>query len=49
MTGLFPSGQIEVEGRRYEARVAVGSIERGARITVTSRAEFGWIVERSEA
>ncbi len=49
VTGLFPSGQIEVEGRRYEARVAVGSIERGARITVTSRAEFGWIVERSEA
>ncbi len=49
VTGLFPSGQIEVEGRRYEARVAVGSIERGAKIAVTSRSEFGWIVERSES
>ncbi len=49
VTGLFPSGQIEVEGRRYEARVAVGSIERGSRITVASRSEFGWIVERSES
>jgi membrane-bound serine protease (ClpP class) len=49
VTGLFPSGQIDVDGRRYEARVAVGSIERGARITVTSRSEFGWIVERGES
>jgi len=49
VTGLFPSGQIEVDGRRYEARVAVGSIERGSRIVVTSRSEFGWTVERIDS
>lgn len=47
-TALFPSGQIEVEGRRYEARVAVGSIERGRKVTVVARSEFGWIVEPSD-
>jgi len=45
VTALFPTGQIEIEGHRYEARVAVGSVERGAAVVVTGRSEFGWIVE----
>lgn len=48
VTGLFPSGQIEVEGRRYEARVAVGSIQRGQKVIVVERSEFGWIVEPTD-
>lgn len=48
VTALFPSGQIEVDGRRYEARVAVGSIERGRKVAVVARSEFGWIVEPSD-
>lgn len=48
-TTLMPSGQIEIEGRRYEARVAVGVIEAGAAVTVVKRGDFGLVVERSDA
>lgn len=44
-TGLYPSGQIELDGRRYEARVAVGAVERGRRVTIVSYSDFGFIVE----
>lgn len=44
-TGLFPSGQVEIGGRRYEARVAVGFVEAGKPVRVTGRGEFGLIVE----
>lgn len=44
-TGLFPSGQVEIAGRRYEARVAVGFAEAGKPVRVTGRSEFGLIVE----
>jgi membrane-bound serine protease (ClpP class) len=46
-TALFPSGQVEVSGRRYEARLAVGFAEAGTPVTVTGLAEFGLIVEVS--
>jgi membrane-bound serine protease (ClpP class) len=45
VTGLFPSGQIEIGGRRYEARVAVGTVARGRPIVVVSYSDFGFIVE----
>lgn len=48
-TALMPSGQIELDGRRYEARVAVGMIEAGAAVVVVKRSDFGLIVERADA
>ena len=44
-TPLFPSGQIELNGRRYEARMAMGFAETGAKVIVTAVSEFGLIVE----
>ncbi len=44
-TALFPSGQVEIAGRRYEARLAVGFAEKGTPVTVTGVAEFGLTVE----
>jgi membrane-bound serine protease (ClpP class) len=45
ITDLFPSGRVEVEGRRYEARSALGSIEHGSRIRVKTSSDFGLVVE----
>jgi membrane-bound serine protease (ClpP class) len=47
VTGLRPAGQIEIEGRRYEARSAVGAIERGRPIVVRSYTDFGLVVEET--
>jgi len=44
-TSLFPSGQVEIDGRRYEARLEVGFIEAGAPIRVVRRTGFNLIVE----
>ena len=44
-TGLFPSGQVEIGGRRYEARLAVGFADAGTPVKVTGLAEFGLTVE----
>lgn len=44
-TALFPSGQVEIESRRYEARLVMGFAEAGTPVIVTGLAEFGLIVE----
>lgn len=44
-TALFPSGQVEIGGRRYEARLAVGYADAGTPVRVTGLAEFGLTVE----
>jgi membrane-bound serine protease (ClpP class) len=44
-TALRPGGQVEIDGRRYEARVEIGVIERGAPIVVRAGSDFGLIVE----
>jgi membrane-bound serine protease (ClpP class) len=44
-TGLFPSGQVEIDGRRYEARVEVGTLPVGAVVRVVQRTDFNLIVE----
>lgn len=44
-TALFPSGQVDVSGRRYEAKLAMGFAEAGTPVTVTGVSEFGLIVE----
>lgn len=44
-TALFPSGQVEIDGRRYEARLEVGTAEPGAPVRVVRDTEFALIVE----
>ncbi len=44
-TALFPSGQVEIAGRRYEAKLAVGFADVGAPVVVTGQGEFGLMVE----
>jgi membrane-bound serine protease (ClpP class) len=46
VTGLFPSGEVEVEGRRYQAKVDVGFVEANAAIVVTGHTDFGLTVEK---
>lgn len=45
VTALFPSGQVELSGRRYEARLDMGFAEAGTRVKVTGVSEFSLIVE----
>lgn len=49
VTVLRPSGQIEIDGRRYEATVEVGAVDAGDKIIVRGRANFALIVERVES
>ena len=44
-TALFPTGQVEIGGRRYEASLAVGHADAGTPVKVTGLAEFGLAVE----
>jgi len=34
-----------VEGQRVEARVLVGTLDRGTEVVVVRRGTYGWIVE----
>jgi membrane-bound serine protease (ClpP class) len=45
VTSLFPSGQVEIDGKRYEAKLAMGFAEAGTAVTVTGTSEFSLIVE----
>jgi membrane-bound serine protease (ClpP class) len=45
VTALFPSGQVNVSGRRYEAKLPMGFAEVGTPVRVTGVSEFGLIVE----
>jgi membrane-bound serine protease (ClpP class) len=44
VTDLFPSGHVEIEGRRYNARSALGTIDSGAAISVQKISDFSLIV-----
>ncbi len=46
-TALFPSGQIEIDGQRYEARMALGYAEAGTIVVVRKQSEFGLVVEKA--
>jgi membrane-bound serine protease (ClpP class) len=48
-TSLFPSGQIEVDGRRHEARLEVGSVEAGTPVRIVRRTDFGFVVEAKKS
>lgn len=49
VTPLRPSGQVEVGGRRYEAKVEVGGIDKGEAVVVRGRTDFGLIVENTKS
>ncbi len=46
-TALRPSGQIDIDGKRYEARVQVGTVRQGATVVVVRRTDFELIVEEA--
>jgi membrane-bound serine protease (ClpP class) len=41
---LYPIGQVELEGRRYEARSSLGKISKDVVIKVTGKDDHGLIV-----
>lgn len=45
VTSLFPSGQVEIDGRRFEARLEVGFAEAGAPVRVLRQTDFNLVVE----
>ena len=45
VTALFPSGQIEIDGKRYDARLALGTATPGTDVKVLSVGEFELTVE----
>lgn len=45
VTDLFPSGEIEAEGRRYQARTQLRQIDKGTRVVVVDRKDFALIVK----
>lgn len=47
-TGLYPSGQVEIDGQRFEARLDVGSAPAGTRVVVRRRTDFGLIVDQED-
>lgn len=46
VTALRPSGEVEIDGRRYQASLAVGTAEPGDPIVVAETREFGLRVEK---
>lgn len=44
VTGLFPSGEIEIAGRRVQARLDVDSAPAGTRVRVLRRSDFVYLV-----
>jgi membrane-bound serine protease (ClpP class) len=44
-TDLYPSGQIEIDGARFEAKAELGVIDAGRRVRVRRQGEFALIVE----
>lgn len=49
ITDLHPNGQIEIDGRRYEAAVEVGVIDAGEPVCVVGRSTFAVIVTKAKA
>lgn len=45
VTALFPSGEIEIGGKRYDARLALGTVPPGTEVKVVSVGEFELTVE----
>jgi membrane-bound serine protease (ClpP class) len=48
-TPLRPGGEVEIDGRRFQAQVELGTVEAGATVVVVGRTDFGLKVERVSA
>jgi membrane-bound serine protease (ClpP class) len=48
VTALRPYGHVEIDGKRHEAQLEVGSLDAGANVVVTARSDFGLIVEKAD-
>ena len=46
LTPLMPSGQIEIDGKRYEALSLDGHVAKGARLKVTGAQNFSLTVSK---
>jgi membrane-bound serine protease (ClpP class) len=46
ITPLRPGGEVEIDGRRYQAQLDLGSAAAGTRVVVTGRTDFGLKVEK---
>jgi membrane-bound serine protease (ClpP class) len=46
VTDLYPTGEVEIDGRRYEARLQHGSAVRGDEVEVVGYVDFGLLVRR---
>lgn len=47
-TALRPGGQVDIDGQRYEAKVAVGAVDPGTPIVVTGSSDFALTVEKAQ-
>lgn len=45
---LHPGGEVEIDGRRYQARVDTGMLSRGEQVIVTRRLQFGVEVTKED-
>ena len=45
-TPLRPAGEVEIEGRRYQAQLELGSAATGTRVVVVGHTDFGLKVEK---
>ena len=48
ITQLYPSGKVEIEGRRYEAQSRSGTIRKGEEIKVVGHRDFNLLVEKGD-
>ena len=46
LTPLMPSGQVEIDGRRYEAQSLDGHVAKGARLKITGAQNFSLTVTK---
>ena len=49
VTKLFPSGRVELSGKRYDARCAVGMVDKGVKVRVVGYEDFDVIVEEVDS
>ncbi|HKJ91150.1 MAG TPA: hypothetical protein VJ960_08470, partial [Oceanipulchritudo sp.] len=45
---LHPLGEVEIEGRRYQATVPIGSLDRGTPVVVVGYRHFSLLVDKQE-
>jgi membrane-bound serine protease (ClpP class) len=48
LSPLHPLGEVQIDGKRYQATVAVGSLDRGTPVVVTGYRHFNLLVEAED-